>query len=83
MGKKDSPKVSRRSILKTGIGSMVGASALAGLAKSEETVKLPKFRAGGNIIEYFEVPQEWDDHRRIAKQVLSSNSEILSIDALG
>lgn len=37
----------------------------------DDTVKLPKFVSGGEPLEYFEAPRQWDEHRKNAKRVQS------------
>jgi len=41
-------------------------------------VKLPKYKSAGEVTDWFKVPEQWDDHRRRAKQILSENEELLS-----
>lgn len=69
--KSNSNGINRRDALKKG-GVLVSALTIGAspvLGRGADTVKLPKYVSGGEAVEYFSVPRQWDEHRKIAKSV--------------
>lgn len=69
----------RRTILES-VGSTIGLSGIAGIVKGRkqnDTITYPKFVSGAEVIDYIEVPKDWDQHRLHVKEVLNENREQL------
>lgn len=64
-------RTGRRTVLKKGaiVASGLHLAATPGVGANGKTVRLPKFTSGDEVLEYFEVPREWDVHRKHVKNV--------------
>lgn len=70
----------RRTALK-GLGlslsGLVEGTNLLSLGTPTTMVKLPKLKQGDEVVKWFKVPKQWNEHRKHASEVLNRNREAL------